>query len=140
METNPNLTDTIDFSVNEKTAYISLDGQYGLRIVTKLPADNILKRSSVQLDQWAEAGQESNPNAYAHGLHQRTCPQPERRNGRHLQRHISSLPTPTSHLCDAQECEFMLTAAPINVHDGYCRPTSTRRACLIRASTAPSAA
>ncbi|MFQ6939317.1 MAG: hypothetical protein ACLRSE_02580 [Alistipes finegoldii] len=52
METNPNLTDTsIDFSVNEKTAYIeSLDGQYGLRIVTKLPADNILKRySSVQL-------------------------------------------------------------------------------------------
>ena len=68
METNPNLTDTsIDFSVNEKTAYIeSLDGQYGLRIVTKLPADNILKRySSVQLSiNGLKLVKESNPERY----------------------------------------------------------------------------
>ena len=68
METNPNLTDTsIDFSVNEKTAYIeSLDGQYGLRIVTKLPADIILKRySSVQLSiNGLKLVKESNPERY----------------------------------------------------------------------------
>lgn len=133
METNPNLTDTsIDFSVNEKTAYIeSLDGQYGLRIVTKLPADNILKRySSVQLSiNGLKLVKESNPERYTltgftkeHVLNQNAgtaadLPKKEK--------HISELTDADIYTyVTLKECEFMLNGgAYINVHDGYCYKT-----------------
>ena len=133
METNPNLTDTsIDFSVNEKTAYIeSLDGQYGLRIVAKLPADNILKRySSVQLSiNGLKLVKESNPERYTltgftkeHVLNQNAgtaadLPKKEK--------HISELTDADIYTyVTLKECEFMLNGgAYINVHDGYCYKT-----------------
>lgn len=104
METNPNLTDTsIDFSVNEKTAYIeSLDGQYGLRIVAKLPADNILKRySSVQLSiNGLKLVKESNPERYtltASPKSMSSTRTPERPpTSRRRRSTFRSLPTPTS--------------------------------------------
>ena len=59
------------------------------------------------LDQWAEAGQGVEPRTlYAHGFHQRTCPQPERRNGRRPpeegEAHFGAYRCRHLHLCDAQ--------------------------------------
>lgn len=133
MEVNPNLTDTsIDFSVNEKTAYIeSLDGQYGLRIVTRLPADNILKRySSLQLSiKGLTLVKESAPERYTlTGFTQDHVVNQNAGTAADLPKKEKFI----SELTDAdlytyvtlRECEFMLNGgAYINVHDGYCLRT-----------------
>lgn len=68
METNPNTeTRKIDFTVNNRTAYIqSADGKYGLRINTVAESDNILKRySAVTLSlNGLTLVKEANPTGY----------------------------------------------------------------------------